>query len=54
MTTLNEVQVLHNKARSSLHAPLQAMHLGGSVGNLYNARGPSTVLFLLKSVSITI
>ena len=36
MTTLNELQVLHNKARSSPHVPLQAMHLGDSVGNLYN------------------
>ena len=54
MTMLNELQILHNKARSSPRAPLQAMHMGDSVGNLYNARGPSTVLFLLKSVLITI
>ena len=54
MTTLNELQVLHNKARSSLRAALQATHLGDTVGNLYSARGPSNVLFLLKSVLITI
>ena len=34
--------------------PRQAAHLGDSVGNLYNARGPRTVLFVLKSVLITI